>query len=143
MNAMNFAYRVANNNTTVLPVLMLISLLTVHVTGCKKPSGTIRVHGRLSYQTQPLDSAAITFFPATGRPTNAPAPHGEYATELAPGDYTVVVEVGTPYPPGFKEGDPIPPPKFVLPDEYTTRARSTLKATVKAGEDKPIDFDLK
>ncbi len=60
-----------------------------------------------------------------------------------PGDYTATIVVGIEYPKGFKEGDPIPPPKVVLPDEYTTRAKSTLKVTVKVGQNEPIDFDLK
>ena len=68
---------------------------------------------------------------------------GDYAVELAPGDYTTTIDLASEFPPGFKEGDPQPKPKYVLPDEYTTRAKSTLKTTVKAGDDQPIDFDLK
>jgi hypothetical protein len=78
-----------------------------------------------------------------GRPITAPSPHGEYSTELTPGDYVATVTVGIEYPPGFKEGDPIPKPKIALPDEYTSRVKSTLKATVKEGQTEPIDFDLK
>jgi hypothetical protein len=116
----------------------------VGIAGCKKPSSVVPIHGHISYRGQPLSTSAVTFFSETGgRPVTAAAPQGEYSTELAPGDYTAVVNVGVEHPPGFKEGDPEPPPKIVLPPEYSTRAQSKLKATVKAGQSEPIDFDLK
>lgn len=118
-------------------------LLLVTADGCTKTSGEVPVRGRISYRGQPLTISAVTFFPATGRPVVAAAPQGEYSTQLTPGEYTAVVNVGVEYPPGFKEGDPEPAPKIVLPPEYSTRAQSKLKATVKAGQSEPIDFDLK
>ena len=60
-----------------------------------------------------------------------------------PGEYTVTVAVGIEYPKGFKEGDPVPAVKIVLPDQYTSRAKSTLKAMVNKGQNAPIDFELK
>ena len=87
--------------------------------------------------------ASLNFFPESGRPAAAVVENGAYAAELIPGDHTVVVLIGATMPPGYKEGDPIPPAKVVLPEGYTSRSKSTLKATVKAGQKDPIDFDLK
>jgi hypothetical protein len=119
-------------------------IVVIGASSCKKSSGVIPVHGRVAYRGEALKSARITFFPSTGRPVTAGVSQGEYETEIPPGDYTVVINIGTELPPGFKEGDPLPPPpKIVLPPQYSTRALSTLKATVKSGQDQPIDFDLK
>jgi len=60
-----------------------------------------------------------------------------------PGDYSITVDLANPLPPGFKEGDPIPPPKFKLPEEYTVRGKSSLKATIKPGQNEPLNFELK
>src|SRR5215210_5158057 len=124
-------------------IAWLLFFLIITADGCKKSSGTIPIHGRVSYRGQPLGASSVTFFPVTGRPVTAPAPQGEYNAELMPGEYTATVAVGIEYPKGFKETDPLPSPKVVLPDTYTERAKSTLKATVKAGQSEPIDFDLK
>src|SRR5215471_10269631 len=105
---------------------LLLILLSLSAAGCKKSSGEVPVHGRISYRGQPLNSSSVTFFPAQGRPVTAPSPQGEYSTELMPGDYVATITVGIEYPPGFKEGDPVPPPKVVLPDEYTARVKSSL-----------------
>jgi hypothetical protein len=120
-----------------------LSLLLLFVFGCRKTDGSLHVRGHIAYRGQPLNKGAITFFPEKGRPIAAPIPEGEYEIDLTPGEYTVVVEAGNELPPGFKEGDPAPAPKVVLPDEYTTRAKSSLKTTVRQGQSEPIDFDLK
>jgi hypothetical protein len=85
----------------------------------------------------------LTFFPTAGRPVAVAVIEGKYEAELMPGDYIAVVDLAAELPPGFKEGDPVPPPKLVLPEHYTTRAKSRLKATVAADQEAPIDFDLK
>jgi hypothetical protein len=136
-------HRASINYLRPLAASAAFCLFVLSADGCKKASDTVPVSGKITYRGQPLTSAGITFFPTKGRTVTATAAQGEYATELAPGDYVVVVAVGVEYPPGFKEGDPAPPPKVVLPAEYTVRAKSTLKATVKPGQAEPIDFDLK
>jgi len=103
----------------------------------------VPVHGRVAFHGEPLASASITFFPKGGRPVGAAIRHGEYQTELTPDEYTVALDIAPEFPKGFKEGDPLPPQKAALPEEYTSRTKSTLKATVKAGQSEPIDFDLK
>jgi hypothetical protein len=113
------------------------------VTGCGNSGSTVKVHGNVSYRGEAITNGTVTFFPASGRPVIAPLSEGEYSAELMPGEYVVVIMIGATLPEGYKEGDPIPPPKFTLPNEYTVRAKSTLKASVKAGQSEPIDFDLK
>ncbi len=121
----------------------LFLLLAIIAPGCKKSSDAVPVHGRASYQGEPLANASVTFFPKSGRPVGAAILNGEYKTELTPDEYTVALDVAPEFPKGFKEGDPLPQPKVTLPEEYTSRSKSTLKATVKAGQSEPIDFDLK
>jgi hypothetical protein len=118
-------------------------LLTISASGCKKSSDAVPVHGRISFHGEPLASGSVTFFPKTGRPVGAAILHGKYKTELAPDEYTVALDVAPEFPKGFKEGDPLPPPKVTLPEEYANRTKSTLKATVKDGQSEPIDFELK
>jgi hypothetical protein len=118
-------------------------LLLVCLSGCGKSSDKVSVHGHVSYQGAPLESAALTFFPAKGRSESATVTNGEYSVALLPGEYTAAVLIGVNLPKGYKEGDPIPPPKFVLPEIYTSQAKSPLKATVAAGKNEPIDFELK
>jgi hypothetical protein len=121
----------------------LAVLLAIDVPGCKKTSDTVPVHGRVSFRGEPIKGGSVTFFPTTGRPVGAPIQQGEYAAELKPGDYTVALDIAPEFPKGFKEGDPLPPSKVSLPEEYTSRTKSTLKASVATGQSEPIDFDLK
>jgi hypothetical protein len=111
--------------------------------GCGDKSATVPVSGGVSYQGERLPGGVVTFFPATGRPLSASvSPSGQYSTSLPPGEYAVTVMVGFDRPPGYKEGDPLPPPKIELPAEYTSRALSKLSASVKAEGPQTIDFAL-
>jgi hypothetical protein len=131
--------------TRNLRSVTIFGLLLLHIftLGCGKSSGKVSVHGHVSYRGEGLESAAVTFIPAYGRPEAASIKNGEYSTELMPGEYSAIVVIGVNPPKGYKEGDPIPPPKIALPEAYTSRDKSTLKATVKAGQSEPIDFELK
>jgi hypothetical protein len=132
------------SNPVLFGWCLLFLLLVNDVSGCKKPSGAVQVHGRATYRGEALKSARVTFFPNTGRQVSTVITDADYSTELSPGDYTVVINVGSDLPPGYKEGDPLPPPpKIVLPPQYSTRAQSTVKATVTEGRDQQIDFELK
>jgi hypothetical protein len=116
----------------------------VVASGCGDASNTVSVDGQVTYAGSALPGGSVTFFPTSGRPVNAPiASDGNYNIEVAPGDYVVTVTYSEPLPPGYKEGDPIPAPKIELPAEYSTRAKSTLSATVAADQSEPIDFELK
>jgi hypothetical protein len=124
--------------------VVAIMLLALSAGGCRNSStGGVSVEGNVSFRGAPLSKASLTFFPTAGRPVSVVVVDGQYQTELMPGEYTAVVDLAAELPPGFKEGDPVPPPKLVLPEKYTSRAKSPLKATVVADLDKPIDFDLK
>jgi hypothetical protein len=125
--------------------LCVLSIVVIAaVAGCGESSNEVSVEGRVTYRGEPLSKGSVTFFPSSGRPAAAALSEGgEYSLELLPGQYTVTVNVGTDLPPGFKEGDPIPPPKVVLPPEYTTRAKSSLTATVRQGDEQAINFELK
>ncbi len=112
--------------------------------GCRQASNQTAVKGRVTYRGEPLARGAVTFFPTTGRPVTTPiSEQGDYGVQLAPGDYVVIVNQGFTPPPGFKEGDALPPPKFTLPVEYSSRARSQLSARVESGTSQPLDFLLK
>lgn len=121
----------------------VLALIAADV-GCRKPADGTAVKGRVTYRGEPLARGAVTFFPASGRPvTAATSEQGDYQVALTPGDYVVIVNQGFSPPPGFKEGDVLPPPKFTLPAEYSSRARSQLNAHVEAGASQPLDFLLK
>jgi hypothetical protein len=111
--------------------------------GCQKTNGTVAVKGHVNYKGAPLSAGLLTFYPTSGRTTGAAISGGSYTSELMPGDYTVTVSVAPELPPGFSEKDTPPPVKTVLPETYTNRAKSTLKASVSRAQSEPIDFDLK
>jgi hypothetical protein len=122
---------------------LVLALLNVSTAGCAEDSGTIPVQGQVTYRGEPLGAGVVTFFPTRGRPVSAAvSAAGDYRVELQPGDYTVTVRAGTEIPPGYKEGDPIPPPKIALPPEYTSRARSKLTAKVDESGGQTVDFEL-
>jgi hypothetical protein len=114
------------------------------VEGCQKSVPGIHVRGHVSYRDQAVANGSLMFYPVQGRATVAvTSESGDYEAVLIPGDHDVVINISVKPPAGWKEGDPIPPPKFVLPDQYTKRAKSTLKASVKEDQSEPIDFNLK
>ena len=121
-----------------------LALAALISSGCGRPSEGVEVIGEVTYNGQPLTNAAVTFFPAQGRPATAPLDSaGQYTIELPPGDYQVTITVGANVPPGFKEGDVLPPPAVVLPDHYTSRVHTELSATVADDQSEPINFNLK
>lgn len=121
----------------------LAAMLMTSTPGCREETSGVSVHGHVSYRQQPIENGTLTFFPAVGRPIHASlASGGKYTVDLEPGDYRVVVNISAELPEGWKEGDPVPPPKILLPAEYTTRAASTLQVTVVEGHPDPIDFNL-
>jgi len=118
-------------------------MLSTSLIGCRDSSGMRSIRGHVSYQGEAITNGSVTFFPVSGRPVSAGLhSSGEYTVELVPGDYRVVINIGAELPAGWKEGDPVPPPKIVLPAKYTTRVASSLTATVTEDQSDPIDFVL-
>lgn len=110
--------------------------------GCGSDGGAVPVAGTVTYRGQPFSNASITFYPAAGRPVGAAIVDGAYSTELLPGDYKVTVSLGVNLPPGWKEGDPVPPREMTLPDRYSSVLHTTLAAKVTDVQGEPIDFPL-
>ena len=111
--------------------------------GCGSAPSGVPVTGHVSYQGAPVN-AAVTFFPESGRSVVASTSEsGDYSATLPAGEYVVAISLGVKLPAGWKEGNPIPPPKVVLPPQYTSRVKSPLKASVQPGQSEPINFDLK
>src|SRR4051812_7242101 len=74
-------------------------------TGCGDASNQAKVHGKVTYQGEPLPNGTITFFPSQGRPKSvALSQQGAYSIELPPGDFTVIVGVGREVPAGLRDG---------------------------------------
>jgi hypothetical protein len=111
--------------------------------GCGGSSNTVAVEGKVSYRGEPVTNASITFFPSSGRPVAAALSEaGEYEIDLPPGEYQATINTGLALPPGWKEGDPVPPPKIVLPPQFTTQAKTTLSASIMHDGPESVDFDL-
>jgi hypothetical protein len=102
----------------------------------------VPVSGTVSYRGQTFSNASITFYPASGRPVSAAIAEGEYSAVLKPGEYQVTVSLGVNLPPGWKEGDPIPPRDIVLPERYSSVLHTQLSANVSDDQSEPIDFKL-
>lgn len=122
-----------------------ICIGAITLSGCGDSLGGGSVNGTVAYQNQPLGSAAIYFFPEDGgRPVvGRTDEQGQYSMDVPPGNYRVTVELIETAPPGWKEGDPLPPAKESLPAQYTTQAKTVLTATIAENQDEPINFDLK
>lgn len=113
--------------------------------GCGGESNVTSLSGRVLYEGEPLSNASLMFYPGEGRPMIAPLSDGGYgySVELAPGEYRVTVNLGAELPPGWKEGDPVPPTTRKLPRQFSSRLDTPLTATVSAeGEGQTIDFNV-
>jgi hypothetical protein len=120
------------------------ALLAVALAGCESSSESVTtVEGHVSYNKSPIANGAVMFFPERGRPTTAATDEtGHFETELAPGQYKVTINVGIELPPGWKEGDPVPPKNVDIPRRFTTRVNTPLVTTVTANGAEPTDFTL-
>jgi hypothetical protein len=125
--------------------ILLLSAVAM-VLGCGSAEDKSTLSGRVTHRGRPLPNASLMFHPEQGHPigTGTDA-EGAYTAEVPPGEYRVTVNVGIEVPPGWKEGDPEPPPpKIVLPPVYTQRAKTELHISVATdGEPQTADFGLK
>jgi hypothetical protein len=126
--------------------IAVVSFALMSALGCGG-SGPTTVSGRATYREQPLAGGTVMFHPQNGHPVGVEIDSsGNFTAELQPGEYRVAINAaGIEVPPGWKEGDPSPPPpKLVLPPQYSQRTTTVLKLTVPSGgEPQTADFRLK
>ena len=125
-----------------LSQLVLACSFAALAAGCGGSADGVPVSGTVTYRGQPFSNASITFYPASGRPVSAAISDGEYSAVLEPGDYKVTISLGVNLPPGWKEGDPIPPREIVLPQQYSSVLHTQLTATIGEDQSEPVDFKL-
>ncbi|WP_145434869.1 carboxypeptidase-like regulatory domain-containing protein [Lacipirellula limnantheis] len=126
---------IASSTSLALSILPMI--------GCGGESSVTSLSGRVLYEGQPLSNASLMFYPGDGRPVIAPLSNGDYLAQLPPGEYRVTVNLGAELPPGWKEGDPVPPTSRKLPRQFASRLDTPLTATVgPEGKDQTIDFSV-
>lgn len=128
--------------------------VTLPLLGCGGGDGLDRqsVSGTVSLDGVPLESGLITFDPASAQSETSVATEitaGSYTfgrdNGPVPGEYRVVInsaaEATVEPTAGEAPGDTfIPPPKEEVPKKYNVE--SILKATVAAGDNPPIDFEM-
>jgi hypothetical protein len=119
-------------------------IVLVVASGCSgSGAGSTTVQGNVKVQNAPIARAAVTFFPERGRPiTTSTDEQGLYTVDLAPGEYRVTVNIGAQLPEGWKEGDPVPPQKAIVPPQFTSRVNTPLRTTVTQTGAEPADFLL-
>jgi hypothetical protein len=124
--------------------LTAATLLLGVIVGCKSGEDTTTVSGTVTVLGETMGKGALSFYPAGGaRPIGVPVTsEGSYSAVLPPGDYSVVAMTSNDPPPGWKEGDPLPPPKVRIPQKYTQPRSTPLNLSV-ADEDITQDFDIR
>lgn len=133
----------ANSKSPRTAFALTLATGIIACAGCSDDSGKVDVHGQVTYRGQPVTDGTLTFFPTSGAPQSAQlGDGGAYELPLPPGDYRAIVTIGVTLPEGWKEGDPVPAPTLVLPQKYTSRARTELTAHVDEEATAPIDFQL-
>jgi hypothetical protein len=124
---------------------LVLALSSLAFVGCGGDDDLKAVSGTVTYQGKPVQDGLINFVAQGSRPFGGSIEaDGTYSVELPPGDYQVRVDTPPQFPPGFKEGDPLPklPPRQV-PEKFANFSSSGLTATVKADEStQTLDFKL-
>ncbi len=142
------------------PPVLFFGLLTLvfGLSGCSRAGGlvTYPVTGRVLVNGKPATAALVTFHPVGGsvdtpRPVARVGANGEFALTTretgdgAPaGEYRVTV-VWTTVSAGKKQvsdGDDVQV-RNLLPANYGRPDATPLKATVKAGDNEPLTFEIK
>lgn len=135
-------FRKASAHCPVARLACAFSILALTI-GCGGESNLASLSGRVLYEGEPLSNASLMFYPGEGRPMIAPLSDGGYSVELPPGEYRVTVNLGAELPPGWQEGDPIPPTTRKLPNQFASRLDTPLTATIsEQGEGQTLDFNV-
>ena len=100
--------------------------------------------GAVTIKGAPVTTGIIGFrkegAPLAGGPIGA---DGTYSVSLPPGEYKVRIDAPAPLPPGWKEGQPLPPATArLVPESYANFDTSGLTATVTGESSQKIDFAL-
>jgi hypothetical protein len=123
--------------------LALLALPLLVAAGCG--GGDPTVSGKITFNGKPVTDGIINFQAKGSKPLGGGInSDGMYTFELPPGEYQVRIDAPPPYPPGWKEGDPLPPlgPRPV-PEKYASFNSSGLKANITGNEDpQTVDFVL-
>jgi hypothetical protein len=115
--------------------------------GCDSGPKAATVTGQVKVGGKPVDAGMIAFIPADGQTYQADiAPDGTYRVDNVPLGDAVVLVHRPPHPAADKvmkeTNAPPPPPPSPIPEKYGDLAKSDLRYTVKAGDNK-YDPDLK
>lgn len=121
---------------------MLGVLALTGAVGCGDKSTLNTVSGTVKFQDKPIESGSLTFYPASGPGVTTVIEGGAYSCELEPGQYRATVVVGVTLPPGYKEGDPVPPQEVVLPEVFGSRLETPLTALVTDGGIVTVNFEM-
>ena len=106
--------------------------------------GLVQVTGVVSYQSQPLTRGLVAFH-GLQQPFGAPLDgQGRFDTRLPPGEYQVTVSAPALPPADWREGEPLPEMKALVPARFALPKTSGLRVTVEPkGPAQVIDFPLK
>lgn len=130
------------------PLSGVVAVIVLSLAGCGKPADgppTIPATGRATFDTKPA-AGALLLFHTQGSPSALPSraavgPDGRFSVStngaddgLPKGDYVVTVE----WRAGADENGAARP--SVVPDKYTRKESSPLRATVRRGADGACDL---
>jgi hypothetical protein len=133
------------------PVFLAAPLVIAGCGGATDELPRQAVSGKVTLDGQPLKEAMIQFVPAEPGATTAGGSgvvDGNYSISksegLVPGKYQVSITSTpppSPLPPGATPGDPVAPPKELIPVIYN--AKTTLSAQVAKDVPNTFNFELK
>jgi hypothetical protein len=134
--------------------LVATALLLAGIAGCgaKGAFETARVHGKVTYQGQPLATGSLVFVPVAGGPSaqanldsNGNYVLGTYSKidGAVPGEHEVMIIALTGGDGPQEATDLNAVQKSLIPSRYGDLKKSGLRPTVKPKTDNEINFELK
>jgi hypothetical protein len=134
--------------------MVATSLVLAGIAGCgvKGEFETARVHGKVTYNGQPLATGSLVFVPVSPGPSaqanldsSGNYVLGTYSTSdgAVIGEHEVMIVALTGADGPQEASDPNAGLKSLIPSRYGDLKKSGLRASVKPDTDNEIDFDLK